>query len=754
MIRNSFVISMITATSLVSAVGAQTFLEVEPNSQKSEATPILGIVNGNTIGGVTTGVDITVGSTLVTTADYYRVKTAALPLGIYKHRLSQPQLPYVTTIRGLDQTGAPGIGGTAGVADVTAQTATITSPLLFNQWYGFGKEEEVYWRIFGAASTTSPYQMTFTTLAVTPTNITPTFEAGSLTISTVGLTANDTHVHLYDANLDALPGGSNDDVYPPNGVNCEITRTLTAGIYYIAMSRNNTAWNQPAPADDGYANGALMDFPNVLVRSINFPTGAQDWTFSVQAANGLHTQPNLIPPFSPYEVTWWRITVVNGAPPVVTPNDACANAIDVGLGGTKTGSFLNATNDGLSSCDTGGAFSRDVWYRITNPSASVRTLHADTCGSAADTVLSVFSACGGSELTCNDDCGTGPCGPSASCVTYPLNPGQSVRLRIGDKGIGIGALFTLHTSMLFDNDECATPTHLPSVGGYSFDTSGATTGIQGQFESLCLFAGATDIEKDLWYTFTASKNGTATISTCGLLTSATFDSKISIYDGLGCPTNSSIACWDDDGASCAQSNLETTLSWPVICGNDYTIQIGGFSPTASLVGSFNLSEVGSACATPSTAFCLGDGSGSPCPCGNNGTAGNGCASIAFPAGANLTSSGIAGASAGTDTLVLTAVNVPGPGLFFQSNGLSGSPINFGDGHLCAAVGILRMGVVFPTSGSASYPGGLTPNPIHIAGAPVSAGQTKHYQCWYRTIPAQCGPSNFNLTNGISLVWVP
>jgi hypothetical protein len=158
--------------------------------------------------------------------------------------------------------------------------------------------------------------------------------------------------------------------------------------------------------------------------------------------------------------------------------------------------------------------------------------------------------------------------------------------------------------------------------------------------------------------------------------------------------------------------------------------------------------------TPSTSFCLGDGTGSACPCANPGAAGHGCASSAFASGALLSTTGIAGASNPTDTLVLTAANVPGPGLFFQSNGLSGSPINFGDGLLCATVGIIRLGVVFPTGGVASYPGGLTPNPIHIAGAPVSAGDTKHYQCWYRSVPGLCNPQNFDLTQGLTLVWGP
>jgi hypothetical protein len=153
-------------------------------------------------------------------------------------------------------------------------------------------------------------------------------------------------------------------------------------------------------------------------------------------------------------------------------------------------------------------------------------------------------------------------------------------------------------------------------------------------------------------------------------------------------------------------------------------------------------------------FCLGDGTGAPCPCGNTGTAGHGCASTAFPGGAILTATGFAGASAGTDTLVLTATDIPGPGLFFQSNGLAVTPIAFGDGLLCASVGIIRLGVVFPVAGSASYPGGLTPSPVHIAGGPISAGDLKHYQCWYRSVPGLCSASNYDLTQGLSITWSP
>jgi hypothetical protein len=167
-----------------------------------------------------------------------------------------------------------------------------------------------------------------------------------------------------------------------------------------------------------------------------------------------------------------------------------------------------------------------------------------------------------------------------------------------------------------------------------------------------------------------------------------------------------------------------------------------------------------------TAECFGD-TAALCPCSgaggsgipNPGATGNGCANSSFPAGANLSATGVAVDNAG-DTVVLTCTSMPGPGLFFQSNGLVGPILNFNDGTLCAAAGIIRMGVVFPTAGTASYPGGLTPNPVHVAGAPVLLGgsptaPTKHYQCWYRDITVGfCNSPGHNMSNGVAIVWAP
>lgn len=153
-----------------------------------------------------------------------------------------------------------------------------------------------------------------------------------------------------------------------------------------------------------------------------------------------------------------------------------------------------------------------------------------------------------------------------------------------------------------------------------------------------------------------------------------------------------------------------------------------------------------------TASCFGDGTGTPCPCGNSGTAGNGCANSSFATGGNLAASGQSSISA--DTLVLTASNIPGPGLFFQGTSTFGGGLGipFGDGLLCSGGTIVRLGVVFPTGSSASYPGGLTPGPISTMGS-NTPGDVRNYQCWYRdSDPSFCTADTYNLTNMITIFW--
>jgi hypothetical protein len=55
-------------------------------------------------------------------------------------------------------------------------------------------------------------------------------------------------------------------------------------------------------------------------------------------------------------------------------------------------------------------------------------------------------------------------------------------------------------------------------------------------------------------------------------------------------------------------------------------------------------------------------------------------------------------------------------------------------------------------GSSQYPGAGN-QPVSVKGA-VTAPGTRSYQTWYRNAAAFCTPSTFNLTNGLSVTWLP
>lgn len=155
-----------------------------------------------------------------------------------------------------------------------------------------------------------------------------------------------------------------------------------------------------------------------------------------------------------------------------------------------------------------------------------------------------------------------------------------------------------------------------------------------------------------------------------------------------------------------------------------------------------------------SAFCFGDGSGSACPCGNASAPGAsaGCAS-SLGYGGRLLAEGPACVTA--DNMHLVGHDMGNaPALYFQGSlqQSGGAGSSFGDGLLCAGGTIVRLGVQFNVNGSSLHPasGGL---PISSAGG-VLGGATHTYQAWYRDAVAFCTASNFNLTNGLQVVWAP
>jgi hypothetical protein len=123
------------------------------------------------------------------------------------------------------------------------------------------------------------------------------------------------------------------------------------------------------------------------------------------------------------------------------------------------------------------------------------------------------------------------------------------------------------------NDACASALPLRhSLAGATilpitvpFSTIGATTA--GPLQAGC--GPSQSIDRDVWFRYTAAATGTARLSLC----SATFDTKVAVYNAA-CPTvnYTAIACNDD--AACP-SALRSALTFPTTNGAEYLIRIGG-----------------------------------------------------------------------------------------------------------------------------------------------------------------------------------
>jgi len=156
-----------------------------------------------------------------------------------------------------------------------------------------------------------------------------------------------------------------------------------------------------------------------------------------------------------------------------------------------------------------------------------------------------------------------------------------------------------------------------------------------------------------------------------------------------------------------------------------------------------------------TAYCLGDGTGTACPCANNSAVGDkeGCLN-SLGTGGRLEVSGIARVT--NDTFKLSGSRMgASPALYFQAvTQLNGGLGNvFGDGLRCAGGTTIRLAVkVNSGAGESSYPG-ISDLSVSVKGGVIS-GSSVNYQTWYRDSASFCSVSTFNLTNAYNIVWAP
>ena len=107
-------------------------------------------------------------------------------------------------------------------------------------------------------------------------------------------------------------------------------------------------------------------------------------------------------------------------------SDLCTWAIDI-CPGTLTGSTVDQTNDGASSCNSFPALNKDVWYAYTPLADGVVTV--DTCGSTLSTIVSIHTGCPGTvanQITCDDSA----CQFSWGVVSFNAVAGETYIIRL------------------------------------------------------------------------------------------------------------------------------------------------------------------------------------------------------------------------------------------------------------------------------------------------------------------------------------
>ena len=158
----------------------------------------------------------------------------------------------------------------------------------------------------------------------------------------------------------------------------------------------------------------------------------------------------------------------------------------------------------------------------------------------------------------------------------------------------------------------------------------------------------------------------------------------------------------------------------------------------------------------------------PCPCGNVGAVGHGCASSFNAAGAQLVALGVISdddiLSPGPSPVVLSCHGLPSASftMFLQHD--SPRDTIFHDGVLCAGGNLVRLrgrnagasssqppGIaVFPNSGFAND---TTLTLSSRGGVIVGSGATRFYSAWYRNASLSfCPPATANVSNGWTIVW--
>ncbi len=300
-------------------------------------------------------------------------------------------------------------------------------------------------------------------------------------------------------------------------------------------------------------------------------------------------------------------------------NDTCLTAQAVGMGTnvlvpaqSPCGAYIDEPD--FTACTTNSIVKADRWFSFT-PGVT-GNYRLETCGANYDTVLSIFTTCGGTELACNNDYTSGPstgCTSTRSRISSINLTGSTtylIRLSAPTTAF-LSTTSTMNLSIMNApvipaNDSCAAaiPAVLaPAVNAYN--TTEATA--DGIAALAC--ASTSNASRDVWYTFTTPYGGRLKASTCPTGTappgySLMTNTVLSLHNA---PCGTEIACNNDHTpvpAGCG-TQLSTINNFQMAGGATAWIRVAGTNSSTFGAGQLTVSY-----------FCLADfddgsGTGSP-----------------------------------------------------------------------------------------------------------------------------------------------
>lgn len=212
----------------------------------------------------------------------------------------------------------------------------------------------------------------------------------------------------------------------------------------------------------------------------------------------------------------------------------------------------------------------DVWFKYVPTFTGEARFQ--TCAGGYDSNVTLWSACGGFELTCNDDVGAGVTGCSSTrsrVWRYNVSTGVPVLVRVAGTGTAISATGSLQILVAPPrpvNDDCSTATVLTIPISQAAITVTRTYDLAEATNDGAASCVAGTV-RDVWYLFTPTARGTIRAMTC--TAAPQVDTVLSFH--TSCFAGVELACND------------TQTGGPAPCGSTQSM-VDGYVVTAPNVG--------------------------------------------------------------------------------------------------------------------------------------------------------------------------